>query len=51
MIAAMVLVAGSAMAERIDKGEALKIASEFFGGAAAKAGRTTPSTAARTAVT
>ena len=48
MIAAMVLVAGSAMAERIDKGEALKIASEFFGGAA---GRTTPSTVARTAVT
>ena len=36
MIAAMVLVAGSAMAERIDKGEALKIASEFFGGAAGR---------------
>ena len=35
-VAAMLLAAGSAMAERIDRSEALKTASEFFGGAAGR---------------
>ena len=47
-MAALLLMAGTAAAERIDKSEALKIASEFFGTAA---GRTTPSTVAKAAAT
>ena len=36
LLAAMLLAASSAMAERIDRSEALKTASEFFGGAAGR---------------